>query len=116
MEVALRRRLEGVAGVTISQSQQTAAVTFLSGTRAFSSAAFRAAVAEAEVTVVGLEVDVCGVLDQGNALRASTDFATTLVRIRGDRVPEAGVVCVTGRLKEDTAPYELDLAVARPSS
>ena len=57
--------------VSISQSQQTAVVTFVSGTRVFSAAAFREAVAEADVEVVSLEADVCGVIDGENALRSS---------------------------------------------
>jgi hypothetical protein len=60
MEVALRRRLAGVIDVAISQSQQTAVVTFAPGTRHFSAAAFRSAIAEASVDVVSLEIDVCG--------------------------------------------------------
>ena len=54
----MRRRLVGVADISISHSQQTAVVTFLPGTQMFSAAAFREAVAEADVEVVSLHADV----------------------------------------------------------
>ncbi len=114
MEVALRRRLDGVADVSISQSEQVAAVAFVSGTRAFSAAAFREAVAEADVTVVSLDLDVCGLIDHENTLRSSSDVATTLLRLRGSHALEVGAVCVTGRLNDLVAPYELDVMMPPP--
>jgi hypothetical protein len=114
MEVALRRRLSGVAEVSISQSQQTAAVTFVSGTRAFSAAAFRDAVAEAEVEVVSLEVDVCGVADDQNVLRASINSRELLVALRGGGAPAGSTVCVTGRLDERAEIPELQVTKLLP--
>ena len=113
MEVALRRRLAGVADISISQSQQTAAVTFLSGTHKFSAAAFREAVAEADVEVVSLEADVCGVIDDENALRS---LPHVLLQLRGGNAVVGSDVCVTGRLNEQVEPYELDVTTVRPRS
>jgi hypothetical protein len=113
MEVALRRRLAGVAEVSISQSQQTAVVTFVSGTRAFSAAAFTYAVAEAEVDVVSLEVDVCGVVDDQSVLRSSTEGQRPFVRLRGGNTDAVGTVCVTGRLDERTELPELEVKSLR---
>jgi hypothetical protein len=116
MEVALRRRLAGVADVSISQSQQTAAVTFVSGTHEFSAAAFRDAVAEADVEVLSLEVDVCGVIDGENGLRSVSDGKTPLVRLRGGNGLPGGAVCVSGRLDESVEPYETHVLVVRARS
>jgi hypothetical protein len=114
MEVALRRRLAGVAEVSISQSQQTAAVTFVSGTRAFSATAFRDAVAEAEVDVVSLEVDVCGVVDDKSVLRLSTGDRWPLVKLRGSSADASSTVCVTGRLHERPDLPELEVTKVLP--
>jgi hypothetical protein len=114
MEVALRRRLAGVAEVSISQSQQTAAVTFVSGTRAFSAAAFRDAVAEAEVDVVSLEVDVCGVVDDQSVLRSSTGDQRPFVKLRGRTADASRPICVTGRLDERAEPPELEVTKSLP--
>jgi hypothetical protein len=114
MEVALRRRLAGVAEVSISQSQQTAAVTFVSGTRTFSAAAFREAVAEAEVDVVSLEVDVCGVVDDQRVLRSSTDVQQPFARLRGNSAETGRSVCVTGRLDEGAEPPDLEVTKSLP--
>jgi hypothetical protein len=60
MDMALRRRLGGVAEIRISQEQQTAEVIFGVGAPAFSPSGFRAAVKEADVEVLRFEVDACG--------------------------------------------------------
>jgi hypothetical protein len=76
MEVALRRRLEGVAGISISQARQRAEVTFGPGPHAFSPRAFREAVAEADVEVLRFVVDACGTVGQdgdGQWLQAGAD-------------------------------------------
>ena len=114
MEVALRRRLAGVAEVSISQSQQTAAVTFVSGTRAFSAAAFRDAVAEADVDVVRLDVDVCGLVDDQHVLRSSPDGKLPFVKLRGGNAQPGSTICVTGRLDEDLQPPELQVTKLMP--
>ena len=116
MEVALRRRLAGVDEISISQSQQTAVVTFRPGTQVFSAAAFREAVAEADVTVVSLHADVCGVIDAEHALRSSQHVEAPLLRLRGGNAVVGSIVCVNGRLNEQAQPYELDVMTVRPRS
>ena len=107
----MRRRLAGVVDISISQSKQTAAVSFVPGTRVFSAAAFRGAVGEADVDVVSLDVDVCGVVDDQNILRSSTDVQQPFVRLRGDDAPAGSAICVTGRLEE--GPELSTLAVTK---
>ena len=108
----MRRRLAGVAEVSISQSQQTATVTFVSGTPAFSPAVFRDAVAEAEVDVVSLEVDVCGVVDHQSVLRSSSGgHQRPFVRLRGSTADAGSSVCITGRL--DGRPELPELEVTK---
>jgi hypothetical protein len=65
MEVALRRRLEGVASISISQQRQTAEVTFARGPHIFSPEEFRAAVGEADVEVLSFEIEACGRVEPG---------------------------------------------------
>jgi hypothetical protein len=65
MEVALRRRLEGVARIAISQQHQTAEVAFAPGPHVFSPEEFRAAVGEAEVEVISFEIEACGHVEPG---------------------------------------------------
>ena len=101
----MRRRLEGVAEVFISQSQQTAMLTFVPGTVAFSAAAFRSAIAEADVEVLRVDMEVCGVISEGH-LHWRGASATPVVVIRG-APPRNGPGCVTGRLNEHAVPYEL---------
>ena len=115
MEVALRRRLAGVVEVSISQSAQTAAVTFMRGTRTFSAAEFRAAVAEAGVEVVALEASVCGVVDERHELR-SPHAEQPLVRLRGGDARIGTSICATGQLDDRADPYELQVATAQPWS
>ena len=99
MEVALRRRLVGVARVSISQAQQTAEVEFLPTPHSFSTDAFREAVGEADVEVVGFEVDVCGVVVQQAERRWLTAGADQFLLAGGNSVVGQHV-CATGRLTE----------------
>lgn len=105
----MRRRLAGVAEISISQSQQTAAVTFASGTHAFSPAVFQEAIAEADVEVLSLDVDVCGVIDNQNVMRSPTGQGQAIVRLRGSGFSAGSKVCVTGRLDDRSEPPELDV-------
>jgi hypothetical protein len=116
MEVALRRRLAGVAEIAISQSQQTAAVTFVSGTHEFSISEFSAAVAEAEVEVMSVQAEVCGVVDGEQVLRASVEPEKGLVRLRGSDAPRGKMICVNGRLDGAVEPYELHVMAVRAGS
>ena len=110
----MRRRLAGVNEVAISQSAQTATVTFMHATRSFSAAEFRKAVAEADVEVIALEASVCGVVDERHELRSRNDAGRVFVRLR-DADPEVGAaICATGRLDDRFEPYVLQVAAARP--
>jgi hypothetical protein len=115
MEVALRRRLAGVADISISQQQQRARVTFVEGTQTFSATTFRSAVAEAEVEVITIDARVCGVVDESGALRSNVSDRQPLVQLRGDVRPGMSV-CVTGRLDERGELSELDVVSAQPRS
>jgi hypothetical protein len=75
MEVALRRRLEGVARIAISQQHQTAEVAFAPGPHVFSPEEFRAAVAEAEVEVISFEIEACGHVESGLPAEAGSNTA-----------------------------------------
>jgi len=61
----LRRRLEGVARIVISQQHQTAEVSFVPGSHVFSPEEFRAAVGEADVEVVSFAIEACGNVESG---------------------------------------------------
>ncbi len=100
MEVALRRRLDGVARISISQARQTAEVEFAATPHTFSATAFREAVGEADVEVVSFEADVCGVVVQEQDRRWLTAAADRYLLPPGGWVLGARV-CATGRLFED---------------
>lgn len=112
----MRRRLAGVTDVSISQHEQTAAVTFVPGTRVFSAADFRSAIADAGVTVLTIEVDVCGAITTGTVLRVSSADGAPTLQLRGDHAMPDGSVCITGRLNDATQPYELEITRFRPTS
>ena len=84
-------------------------MTFVSGTHVFSSAAFKEAVAEADVDVVSLEIDVCGPVDDQNVLRSSANGQQRIVRLRGVDRRGGRTTCVTGRLDERTELPELEV-------
>ena len=114
MEVALRRRLEGVAEISISQHEQRATVTFVPGTHVFSSEAFRTAVAEADVAVITFDARVCGVVDPNGTLRAVAGHEP-FVQLRGNIRP-GGSICAAGRLDDRKQPYELEVTSTQPRS
>jgi hypothetical protein len=113
MEVALRRRLGGVAGISISQQEQRAIATFLPGTTAFSAAAFRDAVGEADVEVLAIEAHVCGVVDSTGRLLSAGRDQEPLVELRGE-MPPGTSICVTGHLNDRTQPDTLEVVSAQP--
>lgn len=107
MEMALRRRLDGVAEVRISQERQTAEVTFAPGAQAFASSEFRAAVGEADVEVLRLEIEACGQLEQHDG---TTWFAADQARfIVVDPTPPLDLAprCVTAELDDSVATGRL---------
>ena len=113
MEVALRRRLDGVAGIAISQARQTAEVEFTTRPRNFSTTAFREAVGEADVEVLRFEADVCGVVveDQGRRLLAG---GTDRFLLADGEWSPGQHVCVTGHLGDGSehAPFVIEGARA----
>ena len=112
MEVALRRRLDGVARISISQAGQTAEVEFVAAPHTFSAAAFREAVGEADVEVVSFEADVCGAVVQEQERRWLTAETNRFLLADGEWAPTTHV-CVTGRLvaESDHAPLALESAL-----
>lgn len=106
MEVALRRRLDGVAEVWISQERQTAQVIFAPGARAFAPAEFRAAVGEADVEVLGFEIEACGRLEHEHG---KTWLLAGSSRFMLADAPPGGPIprCVTGELDDTTSPPQL---------
>jgi hypothetical protein len=97
MEVALRRRLDGVAGIAISQARQTAEVEFAATPHTFSATAFREAVAEAEVEVLRFELTVCGVVAEHQGRRLLAGGTDRFLLADGEWSPGQHV-CVTGHL------------------
>jgi hypothetical protein len=114
MEVALRRRLDGVTSVSISQSEERAAVTF-DGTHAFSPAVFREALRAADVEVITLDVEACG------AVEHTTD-RTWLVagpdrfHLQGVTQAPSSRVCVSGRLQENGSDKQIVVTASRAAS
>ena len=112
----MRRRLAGVADVSISQHEQTAAVSFVPGTFTFSPTDFRSAIADAGVTVLTIDMEVCGFIEQGNVLRVSASDKMPTLQLLADSAITAGSVCITGRLDDAAQPYALEVTRFRPSS
>lgn len=112
MDVALRRRLDGVAHIAISQSQQTAEVTFAEGPHVFSPTAFREAVGEADVEVVRFEVDVCGVGVEDQGRRWLAGRTERFLLADGEWSPGQHV-CVSGRLGDGSEHAHLVLESTR---
>ena len=110
MEMALRRRLAGVAEVRISQEKQTAEVRFAPGPHNFNAAEFRAAVGEAEVEVLRFEIDVCGHVEKDGG---STWFVAGPNRFDWPApvpAPTAGR-CVSAALDDRVAPGRIEPVV-----
>lgn len=105
--MALRRRLEGVATVSISLSGQTAGVEFEDGRRHFSPGVFRAAVDEAGVEVLSFQVEACGVIEQTNSQRWLIAGENRFLLADGRTMRADELVCVSGRLNDRTEPPQL---------
>jgi FAD synthase len=108
MEVALRRRLEGVAAISISQQDQTAEVSFVLATERFSPEQFRAAVGEADVEVLAFEIEACGMVASGAQGGRWFVAGANRFSLKGEVAPgNDGVGCVSATLDDRRAPYEL---------
>jgi hypothetical protein len=113
MEVALRRRLEGVAEISISQREQTAEVLFTPGEHAFSPDAFRKAVGEANVVVLAFQIDACGSVERTGEQRWLVAGKNRLL-VTGDAdVPAGRLLCVSGRLDDRRRPATIDITDVR---
>jgi len=109
IEVALRRRLEGVATSSISLSRQTIAVEFADGRRPFSPATFRSAVDEAGVEVLSFQIDACGVIEEKEGQRWLIAGENRLLLDEGGPASVGQPVCVSGRLNDRSEPYRLTI-------
>ncbi len=115
LEVALRQRLDGVTGVSISETNQTTEVTFRPGTDAFSARTFRDAHRQAQVEIVTMRMDACGLVESGAAERRLRAGATELL-LDGEHAPvEGGRVCVSGTVREDGDRMRLDVTNSTPA-
>ncbi len=115
MEVALRRRLEGVADVSISQRHQTAEVSFASNDHLFSPKAFRDAVNEALVIVRSFEIEACGVVQETENGRLLVAGRNTFVLIDPTNAAAEGAACITGALDETSEPPRLEVKDVAPA-
>ena len=112
MEVALRRRLEGVSDIAISQREQTAEVRF-EGDHAFSPSEFRKAVGEAGVVVLRFNLDACGSVDEDGQQRWLVAGKNRWL-LTGERTVAAGQpLCVSGRLDDRAEPSTLEVVEIR---
>jgi hypothetical protein len=105
--VALRQRLEGVARISISQSQQTVGVEFAQRGGVFSPAVFRDAVDDAGIEVLALQLDACGVVEETQGQRWFVAGANRFAFDDDGRAPVGQPVCVSGWLNDDSTPYRL---------
>jgi len=108
MDMALRRRLEGVADIRISQERQTAEVFFTAGARAFDATEFRAAVGEADVEVLRLAIDACGRFERHGD---TTWFvaASNRFRVADQPQPAGDLGCLSADLDDGSVPGLLRL-------
>jgi hypothetical protein len=116
MEVALRRRLEGVSDISISQREQTAEVTFGEGDYAFSPEEFRKAVSEAGVVVLSFTVDACGSVRQNGQQRWLVAGKNRWLLKDDAAIPLEQPLCVSGRLDDRAKPPTLDVLEIRSAS
>jgi hypothetical protein len=106
MELALRRRLEGVATVFISQREQTAAVVFAAGQHLFSPGEFRAAVGEADVEVISFEIEACGRVEEDGTTQWFVAGPNRFILVEGSS--GLRTACIAAALQDGRKPPELD--------
>ena len=76
--------------------------------------AFREAVAEADVEVVSLELDACGVAESSNELVSLRIADQSVLRLHGATAVAGGRICVQGRLDDGVEPNVLHVTTVRP--
>src|SRR5918993_5183561 len=96
LEVALRQRLEGIDGVSISETNQTTEVRLRPGRDAFSARSFREAHRQAQVEVVTIRMEACGLVEGSGAERRLRAGATELWLSGEQTATEGSRVCVSG--------------------
>ena len=106
MEVALRRHLEGVETIAISQAQQSAVVTFTAGARAFLPQDFREALAAANVEVLRFEIEACGSIEDIGVERWFV-AGVNWFALPPDALDGMVSTCLTGALDDRAAPHTL---------
>ena len=114
MEVALRRRLEGVKSISISEAEETAEVTF-DGTHPFSAEAFRQALRAASVDVVAFHVDACGAVQKAGE-QAWLIAGSDRLLLDGAVTLDSPRICVSGRLEGSDGSYRLAVKEARAAA
>jgi len=107
-EAALRQRLPGVATISISESEQTIAVSRTNGAALFSPAVFRDAVRGTGIEVLTFHVDACGIIEgmgsqQPWFVAGKNRFALKDLK----EAPTGELLCVSGRLDDQVDPYRL---------
>ena len=107
MDLALRRRLEGVAEVRISQAHQTAEVRFAPGPHVFVAGEFRAAVGEAGVEVLRFEIDVCGRVERAGEATWLVAGPNRFTLARAPAFATAGEPCLSAVLDDAVSPGRL---------
>lgn len=107
MEWGLRRRLEGVATISISQSRQTAVVEFAEGPQRFSPRVFRDVLDESGVEVVAFQIDACGTIEQRQNQRWLVAGDNRFLLEEDGTVPVGQPLCVSARLDDRADPHRL---------
>ena len=111
----MRRRLEGVASVSISLTNQTTQVKF-AGAQPFSPQVFEQAVGEAGAEVISFQIDACGVLEQTDGQHWLDTGADRFLLIGRELGATGQAVCVSGRLESLAMPYRLNVTDVQVSS
>ena len=115
LEVALRQRLDGVAGVSISESNQTTEVSLRPGRDPFSPRMLREAHRQAEVDIVTMHLDACGFVESTGAERRLRAGATELVLAGEHNATTGSRVCVSGTVRDEGDPIELFVTKSEPA-
>jgi hypothetical protein len=113
--VTLRRRLDGVKAISISQSRQSIVVEF-NADHSFPPEEFRKAVAETGLEVLALQIEACGVVEESQGRRS---FVAGASRFAMDDSADARVgerLCANGRLGDSSNPSTLVVIAARPAT
>jgi hypothetical protein len=112
--VGLRRRLEGVAEISISQSRQTTEVKFAAAPEPFSPGEFRQALDDAGVELVSLQIDACGIVEERRGQRWLVAGRNQFLLGEHDTTPVGRLVCVSGVADDRSTPLRLQITNELP--